>query len=572
MDHRIANLEDYRRLRREFRWERPEYFNFGRDVVDALARSSPDKTAIVWLGPSGSRDVTWREIAERSSRLAAALRELGLAPGERVLIVLPRVVEWWEAMLGVLKAGLVAIPGTPLLTAHDIAYRVRAAEIAAVVTDADGAAKIAHAAEELPTLRHRVVIDGKPPADWHAYEALIERSGPSAEPVCTHGDDPALIFFTSGTTGMPKMVLHTHASYGLGHVVTGRMWLDLRPGDLHWNLSDTGWAKAAWSSLFGPWLAGATLFVHHQPGKFDPAEVLRQLAERPITSFCAAPTIYRLLVQQDLRGFRPAALRSCVAAGEPLNPTVIEAWRQATGLTVRDGYGQTETVLLCGNFPGVPVKPGSMGLPSPGFDLAVIDDAGHRLPPRAEGAIAVARHVAASLRDATSLGETRPRDAPTPDRPLALFREYWRNPEANAESFRGDWYLTGDRGYVDEDGYFWFVGRADDVITSAAYRIGPFEVESALMSHEAVAEAAVIGKPDAVRGEIVKAFVVLKPGFLKAGVEPEDALVAELQEHVKEQTAPYKYPREIEFVLELPKTVSGKVRRAELRRTECGSD
>jgi acetyl-CoA synthetase/medium-chain acyl-CoA synthetase len=476
--------------------------------------------------------------------LAAALRELGLEQGERVLIILPRVIEWWEAMLGVLKAGLVAIPGTPLLTAHDIAYRVRAAEVAAVVTDVDGAAKVQQVADQLPTLRHHVAIGKRAPVACRAYEQLVERGSPSAELAKTRGDDPALIFFTSGTTGMPKMVLHTHASYGLGHVVTGQMWLDLKPGELHWNLSDTGWAKAAWSSLFGPWLAGATLYVQHQPGKFDPADVLKHLATRPITSFCAAPTIYRLLVQQDLTRFRPAMLRTCVAAGEPLNPSVIEAWRKATGLTIRDGYGQTETVLLCGNFPGVPVRPGSMGLPTPGFDLAVIDEAGRRLPAGEEGAIAVALE---------------------PERPLALFREYWRNPEANAESFRGAWYVTGDRGYVDGDGYFWFVGRADDVITSSAYRIGPFEVESALMSHPAVAEAAVVGKPDPVRGEIVKAFVVLTQG-----VEPNDALVAQLQEHVKQTTAPYKYPREIEFLAELPKTVSGKVRRNELRRRERG--
>jgi acetyl-CoA synthetase len=545
MDHRIASLEDYWSLRRTFRWERPEFFNFGRDVVDVLARLAQGKrVALIWAGPSGRREVTWGEMAERTSQLAAGLRELGLEQGERVLIILPRVVEWWEAMLGVLKAGLVAIPGTPLLTSHDIAYRIRAAEVSAVITDLDGAARVQQVVDQLPTLRHKVLINETAPAAWQAYEQLVQRGSASADPVRTRGDDPALVFFTSGTTGMPKMVLHTHASYGLGHVVTGRLWLDLQPDDLHWNLSDTGWAKAAWSSLFGPWLTGATLFVHHQPGKFEPADVLKQLAARPITSFCAAPTIYRLLVQQDLRGFRPAALRSCVAAGEPLNPTVIDAWRQATGLTIRDGYGQTETVLLCGNFPGVPVKPGSMGLPTPGFDLAVIDEAGRRLPPREEGAIAVATQ---------------------PERPLALFREYWRNAEANAESFRGDWYVTGDRGYVDEDGYFWFVGRADDVITSSAYRIGPFEVESALMSHPAVAEAAVIGKPDPVRGEIVKAFVVLRAG---CELEPSDALVAQLQEHVKRTTAPYKYPREIEFVAELPKTVSGKVRRNELRRRE----
>jgi acetyl-CoA synthetase/medium-chain acyl-CoA synthetase len=531
-------------VRQTFRWAPPEFFNFGRDVIDVLAGHLPDEPAMLWVGPKGERQVTWRQIAQRSSQLAGGLRDLGLERGERVLIILPRLVEWWEALLGALKAGLVAIPGTPLLTPHDIAYRVGAADVSAVIADSDGAAKVQHAANELPTLQHRIVVAESAPAGWQTFEQVLGRGSAAAKPVDTPADDPALCFFTSGTTGMPKMVLHTHASYGLGHTVTGRLWLDLQPGDLHWNLSDTGWAKAAWSSLFGPWLAGATLFVHHQPGKFDPADVLKHLATRPITSFCAAPTIYRLLVQQDLRGFRPAKLRSCVAAGEPLNPTVIDAWRQATGLTIRDGYGQTETVLLCGNFPGVPVKLGSMGLPTPGFDLAVIDDEGRRLPPGGEGAIAVAT---------------------APERPLPLFREYWRNPEANAESFRDPWYVTGDRGYVDEDGYFWFVGRADDVITSSAYRIGPFEVESALMSHPSVAEAAVIGKPDPVRGEIVKAFVVLKPG---GELGPGDALIAQLQEHVKQTTAPYKYPREIEFVAELPKTVSGKVRRNELRRRE----
>jgi len=557
MELRIASADDYQRLRRTFRWERPRRFNFGGDIIDGLAVESPGRTALLWAGPGGERTIAFGQLAERSSRVAAALAGLGLQRGQRVLIILPRVVEWWEAMLGVLKAGLVAIPGTPLLTPKDIAYRVEAADVAAVISDAAGADKVDEAAERLPMLRHRILVSSeitspgnqhtsKQPGSspWLDYEEVVSSANPIAECTPTEADKPALIFFTSGTTGMPKMVLHTHASYGLGHVMTERLWLDLTPGDLHWNLSDTGWAKAAWSSFFGPWLAGAAIFVHHQPGKFDAAEVLRQLSSRPITSFCAAPTIYRLLVQQDLSRFRPAALRSCVAAGEPLNAAVIETWRTATGLTIRDGYGQTETVLLCGNFPGVPVKPGSMGLPTPGFDLAVIDEAGRRLPPRAEGDIAIALE---------------------PERPLGLFGEYWNNPQANAESFRGEWYVTGDRGYVDEEGYFWFVGRADDVITSSAYRIGPFEVENALMSHPAVAEAAVVGKPDAVRGEIVKAFVVLAKGN-----EPSEALAAELQEHVKRTTAPYKYPREIEFVAELPKTVSGKVRRNELRRRESG--
>jgi acetyl-CoA synthetase/medium-chain acyl-CoA synthetase len=432
---------------------------------------------------------------------------------------------------------MIAIPGTTLLTAKDISFRVQAAGVAAIITDAQGAERVDQVAGDLPELGHKILV-GAPRRGWHDYEECVAQASP-VEIARTRSDEPALLYFTSGTTGMPKMVLHTQASYGLGHGVTA-LWLDVDANDLHWNLSDTGWAKAAWSSLFAPWLRGATLFVQHTPGKFDAGEVLRCLEAHPITTFCAAPTIYRLLVQQDLSRFRPLALRTCVAAGEPLNDAVIHTWREATGLTVRDGYGQTETVLLCANFPGIQIKPGSMGLPSPGFDLAVIDETGQRQAVGVEGDVAV---------------RVEPR------RPLALFREYWRNQEGTAAAFRHGWYLTGDRAYVDEDGYFWFVGRADDVITSSAYRIGPFEVESALMSHAAVAEAAVVGKPDPLRGEIVKAFVVLAAGYT-----PSDELVAELQEHVKQTTAPYKYPREIEFVTDLPKTVSGKIRRVELRK------
>ncbi|GIX49774.1 MAG: hypothetical protein KatS3mg131_3985 [Candidatus Tectimicrobiota bacterium] len=362
-------------------------------------------------------------------------------------------------------------------------------------------------------------------------------------PVVTRSDDPALVYFTSGTTGGPKMVLHTQASYPFAHFITGKYWLDLGPADLMWNLSDTGWAKAAYSSLFGPWRLGAAVFVQQGSGRFDAQETLRLLEQYPITVFCAPPTAYRMLVLEDLRRYRFAALRHCVGAGEPLNPEVIEAWKAGTGLTIYDGYGQTETVILVANYPCVPVKPGSMGKPLPGFEVAVIDaERGVELPPGQEGEIAV---------------------RVKPQRPVGLFREYWKNPEATAKAFRGDWYLTGDRGVRDAEGYFWFVGRADDVIISAGYRIGPFEVESALLEHEAVAESAVVASPDEMRGAIVKAFVVLAPGY-----RPSEALVTALQEHVKRLTAPYKYPREIEFVDELPKTISGKIRRVELRQRE----
>jgi acetyl-CoA synthetase/medium-chain acyl-CoA synthetase len=540
MFDRIAGRADYDRLRRTFRWERPEFFNFGRDVVDARAAAAPDRVALWWAGADADRRVTWSEISARSSAVAEGLAHLGLQPGERVLVLLPRIVPWWESLVGLLKAGLIAMPATALLTPRDLEYRLTASEAAAVITDDEGAEKIDAIRDRLPALRHRIVVSGNRRPGWHVYDDLASATAAApAEKPLTRSTDPALIYFTSGTTGMPKMVLHTQASYGLGHAATGRWWLDLGEDDLHWNISDTGWAKAAWSSLFGPWLCGASIFVHGPSAKFQPQDVLTYLARFPITSLCAAPTIYRYLVQHDLGGFRPAALRQCVAAGEPLNPEVISIWKSSTGHTIRDGYGQTESVVLCANFPGVEVRAGSMGLPTPGFDLAVVDDAGERLPPGQTGALAVRVE---------------------PDRPLGLFQEYWRNPQATEGSFHDGWYFTGDCAHTDDDGYFWFVGRADDVITSSAYRIGPFEVESALIEHAAVVEAAVVGKPDPIRGEIVKAFVVLAAGF-----EAGDALKSELQEHVKRVTAPYKYPREIEFVESLPKTISGKILRRELR-------
>ena len=537
-------MRNYDETRRDFRWPTPEHFNFADDVVGRWASTKDgEAVAMRWIGDSGERTLTFRHFAERSDRLANALEGLGLVAGDRVLLMLPRVVEWWEAMLGLEKARLVAMPATTLLTPKDIDYRLGAAEASAVITDAANADKV-DAASRSSALKAKIVV-GAARAGWSGYDALVERGAPTRTRSLTPANEPSLLYFTSGTTGYPKMVLHTHASIGLGHEVTGRYWLDLRPGDLHWNISDTGWAKAAWSSFFGPWQCGATLLVQYSTGKFAAPEILRFLATYPVTTLCGPPTVYRMLVQEDLSDVRSRCptLRHCVAAGEPLNPEVIATWKESTGLTIRDGYGQTETVILCGNFPPIEVRPGSMGKPTPGFDLAVVDDEGNRLAPGKEGDIAIRVE---------------------PDRPLGLFKEYWKNPEAMAASFRHGWYATGDRGMTDDDGYFWFVGLADDVIISAGYRIGPFEVESALIEHPAVAEAAAVASPDALRGAIVKAFVVLAPGH-----EGSDALATELQEHVKRVTAPYKYPREIEFVKDLPKTISGKIRRLELREREA---
>lgn len=395
-------------------------------------------------------------------------------------------------------------------------------------------------AGELPALRHRLCWSptGSTPPGWADFGLRCADAGDGDTPADpTAADDAMLLYFTSGTVSYPKMVLHTQASYGLGHVITARFWQDLRPGDLHWTVSDTGWAKAAWGGLFGQWHERATV-VQVQLGKPDADTILSMISRHGITSFCAPPTLYRLLVQADLASYDLSVLRHCTSAGEPLNPEVIRAWSAGTGLTVYDGYGQTETTNVVANYRSLPVRPGSMGKPTPGYDVAILDTDGQPASVGVVGNIAV-------------------RADP---RPVGLFAAYYRDPDATAAAFADGWYYTGDKAARDADGYLWFEGRSDDVITSSAYRIGPFEVESALVEHPAVAEAAVVGRDDPDRTQIVTAFVILAPGQVGS---PE--LATELQEHVKRVTAPYKYPREIHFVEELPKTVSGKIRRSELR-------
>jgi acetyl-CoA synthetase/medium-chain acyl-CoA synthetase len=497
-----------------------------------------------WIDDSGGdRSISWKEMSDGASRVVNVLRARGVKKGDRVFIQVGRLPEWWETMLACLKMGAVAMPGTVMLTPKDIAYRLELSEPVAVVTEASIAPRFAEARGKPSSVKAYLAIGGQPDR-WLDFRAERDRAPADAQAEPTLATDPAILYFTSGTTGFAKMVLHTHASYGIGHVGTARYWLDLAPEDLHWNISDTGWAKAAWSSFFSPFIAGAAQLVHNPTGAFSGKRVLDILAQYPITSMCGAPTIFRAVVLEDLRRWTFPSLRSCVAAGEPLNPEVIATWKTATGLEIRDGYGQTETCCLVGNYKGLTVKPGSMGKPSPGYDIAIIGDDAQPVAAGKEGDIGVRIK---------------------PARPVGLFREYWKNDQANRSSVRGDYYITGDRGVMDEDGYVWFVGRADDVILSAGYRIGPFEVESALLEHAAVAESAVVSSPDDIRGEIVKAFVVLK-----AGVTASAALAAELQDHCKKVTAAYKYPRKIDFVASLPKTVSGKIRRIELRNREWG--
>ncbi|MCY1074262.1 acyl-CoA synthetase [Archangium lansingense] len=532
-------MTDYEATRRAFQWERPEYFNFAMDFVDRWAAERPDAPSLQWSDEAGHTQLfTWKEVKQRSLHAAQFLTSQGLRKGDRVFVMMPRIPEWWFLVLGCIRAGIVFMPGTPMLTAKDIRYRLVAADAKGVISEASCLDRFEGL---VGTGRVETwVAVGNAPSPWVSYASGgADTSHHGAQFERTRADDPMLIYFTSGTTGMPKMVQHTQASYGLGHQITGRYWLDLTPEDRHLTLSDTGWAKCAWGKLFGPWSQGACNVVYDFRGRFDATKILRMLEQQRVTTFCAPPTAWRALVLQDLSQYDLSSIRHALSAGEPLNPEVIDTWKQATGLHIREGYGQTESVMIVGMFSALEPRVGSMGKPSPGFDVSVIDGEGKEVPQGQEGDIAV-------------------RVKPVP--PVGLFTGYLNDDSANLAAFRGDWYVTGDRAVKDADGYFWFVGRSDDVIKTSGYRVGPFEVESSLLEHAAVAESAVVGVPDERIGQRIKAYVVLAPGFTGS---PE--LIVELQEYVKKTTAPYKYPREIEFVTELPKTVSGKIRRTELR-------
>ena len=536
-------MQDYESTYRDATMDVPEFYNFGFDVVDRWAEDRT-KLALISVDPSGeqSQQHTFWDLKMLSNKFANTLRDLGINKGDRVFVMLPRIPQWYVVLVAMMKLGVIPMPATTLCTPRDIEYRINQAEAVAAITDLENAPKVEEAAGACPSLKHLIMAQGEK-RGWLNYDAQIENASTNLDGVeKTRSDDPLLIYFTSGTVGYPKMVLHTQASYGLGHVLTAKYWQDLGPTDLQWTLSDTGWAKAAYGKLFGQWAQGAAIMQHDAKGRFDAQQTLKMVGKYGVTSFCAPPTAYRMMVLEDLTQFPMPNLRHCTSAGEPLNPEVMRQWEEGTGMVIYDGYGQTETVLLVGNYQCLPVRPGSMGKPVPGFVIGIVDDYGSVLPDGEEGQIAVRIK---------------------PNRPVGLFKEYWRDTEAMERSFVGDWYLTGDKGYRDEDGYYWFVGLADDVIISAGYRIGPFEVESALIEHPAVAESAVVASPDPVRGEIVKAFVILKPGYVSS-----DELVISLQDHVKSTTAPYKYPRAIDFVTELPKTISGKIRRVELREAE----
>lgn len=520
--------------------EIPENYNFGFDCIDRWA-DDPARLAYIALDAQGNETGrhTFADLRDASNRVANALLDLGAAPGDLAFVMIPRIPAWYDVMVGCCKAGIVAMPGTNLLMPKDIAYRINRAGARIAIVTAQAAERVDAIREQCPTLQLLIVV-GAAREGWHRLEDCAARAPAQLDrsrvPV-TRSDDLMLIYFTSGTTAMPKMVPRDHG-YALAHAITGRYWMDLREGDIHWTLSDTGWAKAAWGLLFGPWQRGAVNVLIDAAG-FDAALHLRLIARLGVQTFCAPPTIYRMFAQLDLSAYDLSSIRHSMSAGEPLNPEVIKIWQTATGAPIYDGYGQTETINIVGNYPFMPVRPGSMGRPVPGVEVDVVDDEGRRVPDDTIG------HIAVRLTDPW---------------PPGLFRGYWRDEAANAKVFHHGWYYTGDTATRDADGYFWFVGRADDIISSAGYRISPFEVESTLLEHPAVAESAVVGIPDELRGQLVKAYVVLAGGYA-----PSDALADEIQAFVKANTAPYKYPRVIEFRDSLPKTISGKIQRVQLR-------
>jgi acetyl-CoA synthetase len=526
----------------DYKLKYPTDFNFAYDIVDEIAKLQPQRKALVWCNPRGEERIfTYGDLKRYSDKTANMLREKGINKGDLVMVILKRHYQFWFIILALHKLGAVIIPATFLLTAHDVVYRANASGAKAVICTGEGdvAAHVDEALDECPGLKTRIMVNGERPG-WDDFMTDMESADDTFERVRTKIDEPMILYFSSGTTGNPKMALHNY-TYALGHLTTAKYWQNVDPDGLHFTIADTGWGKAVWGKLYGQMIMGSCVFTYDMD-KFIPAEILALLQKYSITSLCCPPTMFRFLLQEDVASYDLSSLKYCTIAGEALSPDVFNKWYELTGVKLMEGFGQTETTVMIANIIGSQPKPGSMGKPMPHYDIDIVD----------EDCKSVATGVTGEIVIRT--------DKKIPE---GLFVCYYRDENKTREAWSDNVYHTGDTAWKDEDGYFWYVGRTDDVIKSSGYRIGPFEIESVLAEHPAVMECAVTGVPDELRGNLVKATIVLKSNF-----EPTEELKKELQEFVKKVTAPYKYPRIIEFVKELPKTVNGKIRRVEIRQQD----
>ncbi len=536
-------FESYDDFMQNFKINVPENFNFGYDVVDAWAEKEPNKKALLWTNDQGEViQFTFADIKRESDKTASFFASQGIGRGDMVMLILKRHYQFWFSIVALHKLGATVIPATHLLTEKDIIYRCEKADIKAIVATGDEIVvnHIQKSLPKCPSLKTLISTGPIVPDGWFDFNKEIDAAAPFVRPeLANTNDDVSLMYFTSGTTGNPKMVAHDF-TYPLGHIITGSFWHNVNEDSLHLTLADTGWGKAVWGKLYGQWIAGANVFVYDFE-KFEPVDVLHMIDKHGITSFCAPPTVFRFLIREDLTKFNISTLKYCTIAGEALNPKVYDEWKRLTGIKLMEGFGQTETTLTIATYPWLEPKPGSMGCKGPVYDIDLLTADGRWAEDGEQGEIVVRTNGV---------------------KPVGLFKEYLKDPELTYEAYHDGIYHTGDVAWRDEDGYFWFVGRTDDVIKSSGYRIGPFEVESALMTHPAVVECAITGVPDELRGQVVKATIVLANDYKD---KASDALIKEIQDHVKRVTAPYKYPRIVEFVEELPKTISGKIRRVEIR-------
>lgn len=519
----------------KYRW--PDNFNFGYDVVDDIAVHDPDLRAVVWASDTGEeRVLTFGDLKRLSDKTANYLISLGVKKGDRVMVMMKQRYEFWYLSVALHKIGAIMIQATYMLTKHDVEYRINAAEVETVIcTSQTQITESVDAAENVPSLKKKIIV-GTPKEGWLSFAEGVEKASEKLERIQTKADDIMLIYFTSGTAGNPKMVMHDH-TYPLGHIQTAKHWQNVAPGGLHFTVSDTGWAKSAWGKIYGQWIMECAVMVYEYD-RFDPSDILNIVEKYKVTSLCSPPTMFRMYINAGLEGHDLSSLRYCTIAGEALNPDVFKNWHKSTGIMLMEGFGQTETTVLVGNLTGMTPKPGSMGRPTPQYVVDIVDENGKPCEPGVNGEIVVGIEP----------------------RPPGMMIGYYRDPEKTAKTHYGGYHHTGDIAWKDEDGYFWYIGRNDDVIKSSGYRISPFEVESVLLEHHSVLECAITGVPDPVRGQVVKATIVLKKGY-----EPDEDLKKEIQKFVKKSTAPYKYPRIVEFVQELPKSISGKIRRHVIR-------